>query len=95
MELAFVQPDMGASAHVRVEHPIDDEERALDATDFAKRRGEIMPALGKNVASWHPMSSLLNITSAGTKRAGQARIALPRRFKAQLQPRGLTGACSR
>ena len=35
---------MGASAHVRVEHPIDDEERALDAADFAKRRGEIMLA---------------------------------------------------
>ena len=44
MGLAFVQPDMGASAHVRVEHPIDDEERALDAADFAKRRGEIMLA---------------------------------------------------
>ena len=44
MGLAFVQPDMGASAQVRVEHPIDDEERALNAADFAKRRGEIMLA---------------------------------------------------
>ena len=51
MGLAFVQPDMGASAHVRVEHPIDDEERALDAADFAKRRGEIMLArIGSELA---------------------------------------------
>ena len=51
MGLALVQPDMGASAHVRVEHPIDDEERALDAADFAKRRGEIMLArIGSELA---------------------------------------------
>ena len=51
MGLAFVQPDMGASAHARVEHPIDDEECALDAADFAKRRGEIMLArIGSELA---------------------------------------------
>ena len=44
MGFAFVQPEVGAPAHVRIEHPFDDEERALDATDFAQRQGEIVLA---------------------------------------------------
>ena len=51
MGLSFVQPDVGASAHVRVEHPFDHEERALHAADFAQRRGEVVLArIG--VARW-------------------------------------------
>ena len=40
----FVQSNVGTPVHVRVEHPIDDEQRALDAADFAQRRGELMLA---------------------------------------------------
>ena len=44
MGFALVQPNVGTPAQVRVEHPIDDEQRALDAADFAPRRGELMLA---------------------------------------------------
>ena len=44
MGFALVQPNVGTPAHLGVEHPIDDEQRALDAADFAQRRGELMQA---------------------------------------------------
>ncbi len=39
MGLVFVQADLGPALHVVVEEPLDDEERALDATDFTQRNG--------------------------------------------------------
>ena len=44
MGLAFVQADLGPTLHVGVEEPFDNEERALDAADFAQREGQLMLA---------------------------------------------------
>lgn len=44
MGLALVQANLGPSLHVGVEEPFDDEERALDAANFAEREGQLMLA---------------------------------------------------
>ena len=44
MRLALVQADLGTTLHVGVQQPINDEERALDAADFAQGQSEVMLA---------------------------------------------------
>ncbi len=41
---AFVQPDLGASLHVGVEQPVDDEQRPFDPSDFPQGHGQIVLA---------------------------------------------------
>ncbi len=40
----LVEPDLGASLHVRVKYPLYDEECAFDAADLAQRDREIVLA---------------------------------------------------
>jgi hypothetical protein len=42
MGLALVQANLGPTLHVGVEDPLDDEEGALDAADFAERHGQLV-----------------------------------------------------
>ena len=42
--LALVQADLGPALHVGIEEPLDDEECALDAADFAERDGQFVLA---------------------------------------------------
>ncbi len=42
MRLTLVETDLGASLHVCVEQPFDDEQCALDAPNFSQRNGQIM-----------------------------------------------------
>lgn len=44
MGLTLVQADLGPALHVRVEEPLDDEEGAFDAPDFAERNGQLVLA---------------------------------------------------
>lgn len=44
MRLALVQADLGTTLHVGVQQPISDEERALDAADFAQGQSKVMLA---------------------------------------------------
>ena len=41
---SLVQADVGTPLHGRVQRPVDHEEGALDAADFAQRRGEVVTA---------------------------------------------------
>jgi hypothetical protein len=59
--LAFIQPDLCAALHVCIQQPIDDEERALNATDFTKGYCKIMLAwvggeLSQELAGRHDTS---------------------------------------
>ncbi len=42
MGLALVEAELRAALHVGIERPVDHEQRTLDATDLAQRRGEIV-----------------------------------------------------
>lgn len=42
--LALVQADLGPALHVGIEEPLDDEECAFDAADFAERDGQFVLA---------------------------------------------------
>jgi len=58
MGLTLVQSDLGPALHVGIEQPFDDEERALDAADFAERYGQLVPArvsceLLEQLTGWH------------------------------------------
>ena len=44
MGFSLVQADLGTPLHGRVQRPVDHEEGALDAADFAQRRGEVVTA---------------------------------------------------
>ena len=46
MGLTLVQADLGPALHVCVEQPFDDEERTLDAANFAQRQGQLAPSEG-------------------------------------------------
>jgi len=58
MRLAFVQANLGAPLHVGIKQPVNDEERAFDATDFPKGYSQFMLAgigrkLTQKLAGWH------------------------------------------
>lgn len=51
MRLALVQADLGTMLHVGVQQPINNDERALDAADFAQGQSEVMLArIGREFA---------------------------------------------
>ncbi len=42
VSLAFVETNLSAALHVSIEQPVDDEERTLNATDFAQSQGQLV-----------------------------------------------------
>lgn len=42
VRLALVQPNLGATLHIGVKQPVDDEQRPLNAADLAERHGQLM-----------------------------------------------------
>ncbi len=42
MRFSLVEPDLSAALHVGVQHPVDHEQRALDAADFAHGEGKVI-----------------------------------------------------
>jgi hypothetical protein len=55
---AFVETNLSAALHVSIEQPVDDEERTLNATDFAQSQGQLVLArVGRKflqqLTGWH------------------------------------------
>lgn len=51
MGFAFVQSDLGSALEFLIGQPIEDEEGALDAADFAERQGEaVLAGIGRELS---------------------------------------------
>lgn len=44
MGLAFVQPDLSTTLHIRIEQPFGDEQCSFDLATFTKGKGQLMLA---------------------------------------------------